>query len=153
MRCAAAFLSLFLAFPVMATSDPAPIAPKHRTVTIHLTDGSELCRSAGRQVERILQSFPPQSSTWDWYIVCGETRWKTVRMQYGNPNTNVVFTLSDWKHSYTFINAEAVWSEAFDLRQERSLRNVLAHEIGHVLCRCTDEDRADKAAAGLLPVK
>jgi hypothetical protein len=138
---------------LLISSVPTSAEAQHtKPTTIHITSNSDTCMSAARLLQEAINSLPKQGD-WDWWVVCGEKRWAEIRQHYGNPNTRAVFTYSDWKqnfNSFSFINADAIWPDAFDLRNGRTLRATVAHEMGHVVCRCTDEQGADKAADALL---
>ena len=83
---------------------------------------------------------------WTIYVVCTLGAWDDAGRQLDTRGrTNAAIT-SQAKH-FTVING-AVYSSFFDWTgtRQRNGQEVLRHERGHILCRCNDEDKADKAA-------
>jgi hypothetical protein len=83
---------------------------------------------------------------WTVYVACTARAWDDAgRQLQTRGRTNAAMT-SQAGH-FTVING-AVYSPSFDWAgtRQRTGMEVLRHERGHILCRCNNEDRADKAA-------
>jgi hypothetical protein len=83
----------------------------------------------------------------DWTIVvaCTPVMWEQLRRKGDGFRTNTAFT--NLAGRLTVVNAE-IYRESLPLRGTThwSPKLVLEHEHGHVVCRCNDERRADRAA-------
>lgn len=91
----------------------------------------------------------PFPDGWTVYITCTARAWDDAGRQLDTKGrTNAAIT-SQAKH-FTIING-AVYRSSFDWTgtRQRTGKEVLRHERGHILCRCNDEDQADKAAGPL----
>jgi hypothetical protein len=83
---------------------------------------------------------------WTVYVACTARAWDDAGRQLDTRGrTNAAMT-SRAGH-FTVING-AVYSSSFDWAgtRQRTGKEVLRHERGHILCRCNDEDKADRAA-------
>jgi hypothetical protein len=83
---------------------------------------------------------------WTVYVTCTARAWDDAGRQLDTRGrTNAAMTSQTGY--FTVING-AVYSSSFDWTgtRQRTGKEVLRHERGHILCRCNDEDKADKAA-------
>lgn len=77
---------------------------------------------------------------WKIVVVCNEVVWDgLMRQAKVNYVSDYAFTFQPTK--VTFIRARVFT----DMTKYRP-RWVLAHELGHIVCRCDNEDKADKYA-------
>jgi len=86
----------------------------------------------------------------DWRVIiaCNEKDWE--RIQYG-------VTLSPY-HARTAFTSMRLKTTAVNLRifdsacnGGNSPMNVLHHEVGHIRCKCSNEDEADKQGGSRRP--
>jgi Zn-dependent peptidase ImmA (M78 family) len=98
---------------------------------------------AVRQAEHILSSFL-HPDLWTIVVVCNVRTWDGLRIRYDVIRTNAAFTFRNER--ITIVNA-AMFDYAVSLAQAQF---VLAHEAGHIICKCDDEARADAEAMKLL---
>ena len=88
----------------------------------------------------------PFPDGWTIYVVCTMGAWDDAGQQLDTRGrTNAAITSQ--AHHFTVING-ALYSPFFDWTgtRQRNGQDVLRHERGHILCKCNDEDKADKAA-------
>ena len=80
----------------------------------------------------------------DWIIIlaCTPSAWNYLQTKADARDTHTAFT--NLRAHITVVNA-AIYLEALPLRYtaHRTPRSVLEHERGHILCRCSDEQKAD----------
>ena len=83
---------------------------------------------------------------WTVYVTCTANAWDDAGRQLDTKGRTSVAMTSQAKR-FTVING-AVYLSSFDWTgtHQRTGKQVLRHERGHILCRCNNEDRADKAA-------
>lgn len=97
-------------------------------------------------VERVLadvKSFP-HPDRWQVIVVCDAALWLKLKAEYSvTGRTDYAFTLRSLHIS--FINPAA-----YDWVPGSTMRFVLAHEAGHIMCACDDEAQADKEAMKML---
>jgi hypothetical protein len=75
---------------------------------------------------------------WTLGIVCNPVAWQKILRIADPPRTNRAF-------SNLILRSTALNSAIF--RDSRSgYRHTLAHELGHALCQCADEARAEQFA-------
>jgi len=82
---------------------------------------------------------------WTIYVACTPRAWDDVGRQLDTRGrTNAAMT-SQSAH-VTIING-AIYSSTFDWTgtHQRTGKEVLMHERGHIICQCNDEDKANKA--------
>jgi hypothetical protein len=83
----------------------------------------------------------------DWTIVvaCTRTMWEQLQRKADAQQTKTGFT--DLQNHITAINGE-IYRATLPLQgtSHRFPRLVLKHEQGHILCRCSQELEADRAA-------
>ena len=83
---------------------------------------------------------------WTIYVACTDRVWDDAGPQLDTRGKTNAGITSRAAH-FTIING-AVYSPTFDWTgtHQRTGKEVLMHEHGHILCRCNDEDKANKAA-------
>lgn len=83
---------------------------------------------------------------WTIAVACTPDIWERLQRKRDDFNTVTAFT--NLKGRLTVLNG-AIYLEPVLLRGTRhwTPRSVLAHELGHILCNCDDEAKADKAAS------
>jgi hypothetical protein len=83
---------------------------------------------------------------WTIYVACTDRAWDDAGRQFDTRGKTNVGMTSRAAH-FTIING-AVYSPTFDWTgtHQRTGKQVLMHERGHILCQCNDEDKANKAA-------
>ncbi len=116
-----------------------------RAVTVFAagTNTVEACGFAVNPAARILGHLP-YPSDWRVVVVCNENAWdQLMRQDRVNFVSNYAFTFQP--NHVTFIRAK-VFLEPMHYTPEQILR----HELGHVVCRCDDEEAAWRWAAKKL---
>ena len=89
----------------------------------------------------LIVSHLPYPANWKVVVVCNENVWDILMRQDGvNFISNYAFTFQP--NHVTFIRAK-IFLESMEYTPEQ----VLKHELGHIECRCDDEDFAWKWAA------
>lgn len=83
---------------------------------------------------------------WTIYVACTDGAWDDAGRRLDTLGKTNAGITSRAAH-FTIING-AVYSPTFDWTgtHQRTGKEVLMHELGHILCRCNDEDKANKAA-------
>ena len=81
---------------------------------------------------------------WTVYVSCTTQSWDLVLRQADSVGrTHTGFT--NRKNRITVING-AMYSSGFSqFGTLKSGASVLRHELGHIICNCSDEDKADRA--------
>ena len=97
---------------------------------------------AVRQAQDLLTSFL-HPDLWTVIVVCNVPTWDKLRVRYDVMRTDSAFTFRD--EQITIVNAAM-----FDRVPLAQAQFVLAHEAGHIICKCDDEARADVEAMKLL---
>jgi len=104
-------------------------------------------KAQSRRVEELVNQLiftptTPRPSNWT-ITVLPQVRWdkqiKTLNLQ-----TATAFTLMNETNNATFLNPDYVFNST-----ELQLLHTLAHEAGHLICRCTDERLANDIARAL----
>ena len=114
-------------------------------LTIFLAAGIPL-KAQSKRVEELVEELiftptTPRPSNWTITILT-QSQWdKQVKML--NLPTKTAFTVMN-ENSETFLNPDYVFNSK-DIR----LLHTLAHEAGHLICRCTDEGFAEDVARAL----
>jgi Zn-dependent protease with chaperone function len=100
------------------------------------------CPAVQRALAEV-NSFP-HPDNWRVVVVCSPATWAELKLiSPALERTDYAFTLRTLR--VTFIN-----SQAYDWVPESQMRFVVAHEAGHLVCGCDDEDRADREARKML---
>jgi len=83
---------------------------------------------------------------WTIAVACTPAIWERLQRQRDDFNTVTAFT--NLKGHLTVLNGR-IYLEPVPLRGtwHWTPRRVLRHELGHILCNCDDEAKADKAAS------
>jgi hypothetical protein len=104
-------------------------------------------KAQSRRVEELVTqlsftSVTPRPSNWS-ITVPSQADWdKQVRTL--NLQTATAFTFMNETNNSTFLNPDYVFNS-----KELQLLHTIAHEAGHLICRCTDERVANDIARGL----
>jgi hypothetical protein len=87
-------------------------------------------------------SFPKD---WTIAVACTQAIWDRLQRKRDDFNTVTAFT--NLKGRLTVLNG-AIYLQPVPLpgTNHWTPRSVLTHELGHILCNCDDEAKADKAA-------
>lgn len=78
---------------------------------------------------------------WTIAVMCNPVRWKMAVQHSDATGSSAAYT--GLRKRMTVVNG-AIFRE-FPARY----RQILAHELAHIVCNCSDEDRADKLARAL----
>jgi len=88
-------------------------------------------------VERV-----PFPDDWTVVVVCSDVAWQ-VALLATRSEGRTEMALTNRKHRWTLVNG-AVWDPLRN-RSRYTPEMVLRHELGHILCECRDEERANEA--------
>lgn len=140
----AVYLWLF-SLPVFAqtvatTTHGSPERPKEQPIVLDGAHRPADCAVERDLVQHELQTlqFPPQ---WTLVIACTPLRWEALLHQLHPPYTRSAFTgLAD---RVTVLNG-AMFHEF-----PPNYRHVIAHELAHAKCNCSDEQKAEELALEL----
>ena len=82
---------------------------------------------------------------WTFAVACSQTAWRALQRKWDTFGTGTAFTNLEGR--ITILNG-TIYLQSLPLRGtiHRTPRIVLEHEYGHIICRCADEAKADKAA-------
>jgi hypothetical protein len=83
-------------------------------------------------------AYPPD---WKVVVVCNENLWDSLMRQ-----SKVQF-ISDYAFTFRPNRVTFIRGKVFQVTMQYTPEQVLRHELGHILCRCDDEDRAWALAA------
>ena len=80
----------------------------------------------------------------DWTIIvaCNDIVWQRLQRKADAQRTNTAFTYT--QHGITVLNG-LMYLEMPYGTDHPAPRRVLKHELGHIICGCGDEARADRA--------
>ncbi len=102
------------------------------------------CEFATRPLQADLRqvSFP---GNWTLLVACNFIAWQNLRRRADALQTNTAFT--NLPGHLTVLNG-AIYREMPPLKGSHFLTpaSVLKHELGHIICACGDEARANRAA-------
>ena len=105
------------------------------TVTVHAS--TNLLTEQTLRISVIRKTLPAIPADWH-FIVVSDDDWRHIidknGLNHGSPQSAV----SNLKNHITFVRA-AYAMQAPDWE----LRKTIAHEMGHYLCGCTDENKAN----------
>jgi hypothetical protein len=104
-------------------------------------------KAQSRRVEELLNELTftptkPRPSNWT-ITVLPQSRWDE-QVKTLNLRTATAFTFMNETSNATFLNPDYVFNT-----RENQLLHTLAHEAGHLICRCTDERLANDIAEAL----
>lgn len=95
----------------------------------------------GDRVRTMAKTLPVVPADWR-FLVFDEVQWNRITTDNGFKTRTAV---SNLKAHITYVReAYAIAATDFELRQS------LAHEMGHYLCGCTNEDKANSYQAKVL---
>jgi hypothetical protein len=136
-------LLVVLHFPASSyAADSIPLGPAHPGV-VHTRPDPARCNEYISKAQSVISDLPPSARNHRWVIVCSLDTWNYALHKAGAwGRTNTAFTNDSSKT--TFING-AVFDE-----QEQFYRQTVYHEAGHIICRCSNEQRANLEAGRLL---
>jgi hypothetical protein len=82
---------------------------------------------------------------WNIWLACSSLVWERLQRNGDAFETNTAFT--NLQGHITVLNGE-IYREMMPLRgtSHRTPRLVLKHELGHIICGCDDEERADRVS-------
>lgn len=104
-------------------------------------------KAQSRRIEELLNELTftptkPRPSNWT-ITVLPQARWDQ-QVKTLNLRTATAFTFMNETSNATFLNPDYVFNS-----REIQLLHTLAHEAGHLICRCTDERLANDIAEAL----
>jgi hypothetical protein len=116
------------------------------TLDPHPTD----CAEQVNAVREALVSFNlPISQGFTYVVVCDANSWFKLKNSPRYRRVNTITGMTDFTNYVVYLNGFR--------RASGELRDTTAHEIGHMLCNCNDEDTADenklKVLAGTMIAK
>jgi hypothetical protein len=121
----------------------SPVSAPAQRILVAGVKQVSACEYAIRPLESDLRTidFPRD---WTIVIACNTITWDNLRRKADALQTNTAFT--NLQGRITVINAE-IYREMPPLSgtMHRTSKLVLQHEYGHIVCRCSDERRADRA--------
>ena len=102
------------------------------------------CEFATRPLIADLQElrYPKE---WKILVACNRLVWERLKQNADALETNTAFT--NLSRHVTVLNGE-IYREMLPLHgtDHRTPQLVLKHELGHIICACASEDRADRVA-------
>jgi hypothetical protein len=128
---ALSILLLFLALFVMKGHAATVIAAGTKTVGA--------CRFAAEPTAEIVSELH-YPADWKVVVVCNENVWDTLMRQ------DRVNFISDYAFTYRPNRVTFIRAKVFLAPMKYSPEQVLKHELGHMLCRCAEEEIAAKWA-------
>ena len=82
---------------------------------------------------------------WTVYVACDAGTWQDVQRKAGGLNTDVALTVRPSK--LTIINGMMYTpSFSFENYTQKTPQRVLKHELGHITCDTSSEEKADRFA-------
>jgi hypothetical protein len=124
-----------------SAADSIPLGPA-RPGVVHARPDSARCNEYISKAQKVIAELPAGARNHHWVVVCSLDTWNYALHKAGAwGRTNTAFTNDSGKT--TFING-AVFDEA-----EEFYRQTLHHEAGHVICACSNEERANSEAGRL----
>ena len=87
---------------------------------------------------------------WTWIVACDEIAWKRVEDHLGQLGVQGrILASSDLTYRITYVRGEDVLHPVAP-GVDYSAEHTIAHELGHILMRTADEDKAEKKARELM---
>lgn len=102
------------------------------------------CSAVQRTVDLLKTFRTPRE--WSVVVVCNPQAWEHYRARFDSERTDAAFTLRSQR--ITLVNAAI-----YDTKPESLCLFILAHELGHLICACDEESKANKEAEKLLREK
>lgn len=78
----------------------------------------------------------PVSREFGWVVVCNERTWWHLKSRPEYRRTNTQTGMTDFANHVVYLNGFALAAG--------DLRDTVAHEIGHQICQCSDENTANE---------
>ena len=142
---AAVALTATVASPLRAQPARSVSLPPNITMVGSVDDG---CRASVADIQRFIREFAFVRGH-SIYVVCDAAAWRSalhhLTLEYG--------VIVSSRGAVSDLHLRETWFYAVALRkgvEHRTAEEIYAHELGHFVCSCIDEDTADKAAAVLL---
>lgn len=105
------------------------------TVIAAGTKTVEACGFAVNPTAEIVRQLPYPDG-WKIVVVCNENMWDTL-MRKSNVEFVSAYAFTFQPNHVTFIRARV-----FLERMRYTPKEVLRHELGHIVCKCDNEDKA-----------
>lgn len=105
------------------------------TVIAAGTKTVEACAFAVNPAAEIVSQLP-YPDDWKVVVVCNEILWDTLMKQ-----KNLEY-LTDYAFTFQLNRVTFIRAKVFAERMRYTPEQVLRHELGHIMCKCDDEDRA-----------
>jgi hypothetical protein len=108
------------------------------------------CRDESAIVTPLIAQFNGPAD-WIWIIACDEAAWHQVEQHIGQADSLGGLTLgtTDLENHITYIRGFYVL-HPHDDRPEAQPDHTIAHELGHILQRTHNEEKAERRAGELL---
>lgn len=131
-------VSAALLLPFAIASDSIPLgAPRAGVVSV--IPNPDHCSEYVQLAKRIIASLPQAAQNHNFVVICSQDAWNSLLKRaelWGR--TNTAFTNEPSRTTYIYA---AVLAEG-----KESSRRVIAHELGHILCHCSNEEEANLKA-------
>lgn len=114
-------------------------------VSAILDHAPSACQPQVSAVSAALNRFGVREArTYSWIVVCDERAWLHIITQerYARAGTQTNTGISDPAFHVVYLNGHG--------RSPQQLTSTTAHELGHIICKCSDEQGADQAKLLLL---
>jgi hypothetical protein len=95
----------------------------------------EACAFAVNPAAEIVRHLP-YPEDWKVVVVCNEIVWDTLMKQKS------VEYLTDYAFTFQPNHVTFIRAKVFAERMRYTPEQVLRHELGHIMCKCDDEERA-----------
>ena len=111
------------------------------------------CRDQVAVLQRVLSLFP-RPDQWHWVVVCDDTAWRRFLLNSVTANADMkgipaaeggtIYASTDIDAHLTCVRGTTLLQPDSPLAQAK---DVIAHELAHILLNTRDESRADRQAA------
>lgn len=138
-------LTVLMASPLRAQSPRSLTLPPSITI---VGTNDQKCQDALADLQRLIREFAFVRGH-RIYLVCDRAAWRASLHQLTRAYGVIVAS----RGAVSDVRLRESWFYAEALRKGAEGHNgdfIYAHELGHFLCSCIEEDAADKAAAQLL---
>ncbi|MGH9546060.1 MAG: hypothetical protein ACRD23_12700 [Terriglobales bacterium] len=112
-----------------------PMHGRAATVIAAGTNAVKACGFAVNPTAEIVSRLP-YPADWKVVVVCNENMWDTLMRQ-----SKVEF-ISDYAFTFQSNHVTFIRARVFLEPMRHTPERVLKHELGHIMCKCDDEDRA-----------
>jgi len=101
------------------------------------------CTEKVKDIRDALTSFNiPVSAGFSYVVVCDPKAWFKLKNSTRYRHVNTTTGMTDFANYLVYLNTFA--------KSAGDLRDTVAHEIGHMLCKCDDEYEADQKKCTVL---